>query len=388
MKRISIVRKKNHVKNDKMVSMKLRDRFEEALAKDGSITLLVKVVLILLVILLVLKTGSVWNFIWTKFLAIFSPFIIGFVIAYILRSPIEWGEKHHIKKGIMIAICYVIIFLFVTWLISSIVPLIISRCSDFINSMIAGVNWLIDFYSDFTSSSADHTWLLSIVDQATKSLESLSDIIPEATNSIPQLLSSAMSTTTNGIFAIIISIFMCIEWEKIVGAIVSISKKISDTCYECVLDINLEVSSYIKSLLILMLIKFVEYSIVYLIIGHEDWMILSLMTSLSLLIPYVGPTIVNCIGILTAISIPGGKVIILIILIVVLSQVDEYIIAPLVHSHNTSVTPLWALFSIFTGSALFGVFGLIIAIPAFLAIKVIIHKIQDNQTLDLKKGEE
>lgn len=358
--------------------MRLVEKVEAVLNKDGTIGILVRIVLLLLVILLFLKTGAFWNWIWTKLLAIFSPFLIGFVIAYILRSPINFGVRHHIKKGIMITICYLVIFVFIVWLVSTIVPMILSRTGDFINSMIAGVNWLTSKYAEFTNYSTDHAWLLSIVDEATASLENLSSLIPEATNSIPQLLSNAIGTTTTIIFAVIISIFMCIEWEKITTSILRIARGISKECFSCVLDVDVEVSSYIKSLLVLMIIKFFEYSLVYLIIGHEDWMILALMTSISLLIPYLGPTIVNCIGILTAIAIPGGKVIILIILIVVLSQVDEYVIAPLVHSHNTAVTPLWALFSIFTGSALFGIFGLIIAIPAYLAIKVIydrFHKI-------------
>ena len=59
-----------------------------------------------------------------------------------------------------------------------------------------------------------------------------------------------------------------------------------------------------------------------------------------------------------------------------LYKVDEYVIAPLVHSHNTSVTPLWALFSIFAFSGLFGIVGLVIAIPGYLALRVIYLKIR------------
>ena len=46
------------------------------------------------------------------------------------------------------------------------------------------------------------------------------------------------------------------------------------------------------------------------------------------------------------------------------------------HSHNTSVTPLWALFSIFAFSGLFGIVGLVIAIPGYLALRVIYLKIR------------
>ena len=90
-----------------------------------------------------------------------------------------------------------------------------------------------------------------------------------------------------------------------------------------------------------------------------------------MLIPYLGPTVVNCLGILTALTLEPVRILILVLLIVVLSFVDEYVVAPLVHSHNTGVTPLWSLFSIFVGGTLFGATGIIVAIPAFLSIRSI-----------------
>ncbi len=364
--------------------MKLIDKVEEKLNRDISIHALVKTVLILLVILLFLQTGTFWNWIFHTTWNILCPFVIGFVIAYILRAPISFGEKHHIKRGVMIAVCYIVIALFAVWLVSSIVPMILSKTGDFINSMINGVNWLTQRYQEFSNNSTNDEWLISLVQEATKSLKNISSLIPQVGNTLPQLLTNAIGTTTTGMFAIIISIFMSIEWEKIRFEILRIARRISKMCFECTLEINEEVSSYIRSLLILMIIKFVEYSLVYLLIGHEDWLILALMTSISLLIPYIGPTIVNCIAILTALSLPVGRVVILIILIVVLSQVDEYVIAPLVHSHNTSVTPLCALLSIFTFSTLFGIVGLIAAIPAFLSLRVVYLKFRKLDEVEEK----
>ena len=365
--------------------MKIIERFEEKLNKDIPTIALLKIVLILLIVFLVIKTGTFWSWLVEKAWSILSPFAIGFVIAYILKTPIAFGEKHHIKRGVMVCICYACILLFLTWLIMSIVPMVFNRLGDFINSIIGGVNWLSGRYAEYSSNNPNNTWVLSLVQQATKSLKDLSSLVPEVSNMIPSLLNNAIGSITKGLFALIISIFMCIGWERIRFQILLLSRRISTMCYDCVLSINEEVSSYIRSLMILMVIKFLEYSLVYLLIGHEDWLILALMTSISLLIPYIGPTIVNCIGILTALSISSGRVIVLILLIVILSQVDEYVIAPLVHSHNTAVTPLWALFSIFAGSALLGVPGLIIAIPSFLVIRVILMKYRELDTGEEQK---
>ena len=175
---------------------------------------------------------------------------------------------------------------------------------------------------------------------------------------------------------------MCFEWHSIKYYIKRICGNISCLLSSCLTVIDYEVGSYIHSLLILMIIRFFEYSLVYLIVGHHDWMILALLTSISLLIPYLGPTVVNCLGILTALTLPVSRVLLLITFIMVLSFVDEYVIAPLVHAHNTGVTPLWSLFSIFAGGTLFGAVGIIVAIPVYLSLRavyrVFIHKEEES----------
>jgi predicted PurR-regulated permease PerM len=55
----------------------------------------------------------------------------------------------------------------------------------------------------------------------------------------------------------------------------------------------------------------------------------------------------------------------------VLSQVDAYVIEPLIHSRNVRITPLWALFSIYAGGILGGGIGVMVAIPVYLAIRAV-----------------
>ncbi|MBR4456785.1 MAG: AI-2E family transporter, partial [Solobacterium sp.] len=109
------------------------------------------------------------------------------------------------------------------------------------------------------------------------------------------------------------------------------------------------------------------------LVGHKDWLLVSLLTALGLIVPYIGPMIGNVVGILTALTLPQKNVVILLICIVVLSQVDAYIIEPLIHSHNVKISPLWALFSIYAGGILAGGLGVMIAIPVYLAIRALIR---------------
>ena len=81
----------------------------------------------------------------------------------------------------------------------------------------------------------------------------------------------------------------------------------------------------------------------------------------------------NAVGIITALTLPTKNIVILLICIVLLSQLDAYIIEPLIHSHNVKISPIWALFSIYAGGVLAGAWGVMLAIPVYLAVRVVIR---------------
>ena len=348
------------------------NRFEEYVKDFNtkvSIGLLLRIALLFLIVLLVKQTWPIWSYVLSVLQSILTPFLIGFLIAYILSEPVNYLEGKGISRSITIPIIYLIVILGLIWLLSSLVPMVISRLYNLLTSITNGLSWLahtVEVYSEGVP-----VWFSALIDGFRTSVNDLKDIMPAISKTVPDLVSAAMNLIVQTVFTTVISIFMCFGWHQIKYHIKRGVGKISKLFSSCLTVMDYEVGTYIHSMLILMIIRFVEYSIVYMLIGHPDWMILALLTSISLLVPYLGPTVVNCLGILTALTLDPIRIIILVVLIVVLSFMDEYVIAPLVHSQNTGVTPLWSLFSIFAGGTLFGATGIIAAIPAYLSIRSI-----------------
>lgn len=353
--------------------MKIVDNIEKKISEDISLRNLLKVALIFVIVWLALQTGSFWGSLLGTVWAICRPFALGFVFAYILIEPITWGKQKGIPGKIMTAVVYAAILLLLFWLLSSLIPMMINRASDFISALIDGMNQISTKISSLNKHS-DTQWLNTIVNQAVDGLKNAQGFIPELSKTLPDMLHQMMDSITVFILAVVISIFMCTGWDKIRSFVDETSLKISDTFHAAVFDVNHEIRTYVRSLLILMIIKAIEYSLIYLVCGHPDWLILALLTAISLFIPYVGPTIINLIGILTSLAFPGTHTVLLIIILVVMSNVDAYVIEPMVHSHNTAVTPLWALFSIFAGGVIAGAPGIIISIPVFLSIRILVKK--------------
>lgn len=353
------------------MSMKFVDKIENKIEKDLTLRTLEKAALIFLIVWLFIQTSSFWLGIISTVWKVIQPFIIAFVIAFILCGPVHYGEKHHVNRKVTIAVIYVTVFLLLFWLIYSLVPMFITRSGSLISSLISGLKWVENTIAG-VSSSGTPEWFTELINQATSALSDVRNLLPDLNSSVSDMLSEVTNTAVVIIFSIVISVFMSSGWEKIRDQIIYIAKSISNQTYVDVMSVNHEVKSYLHSLFILMAIHLFEYMLVYFIVGHPNWLILGVATSLSLLIPYLGPTVVNVIGIVTALTLSPIRVIILIALIVVLSFVDEYVIAPLVHSHNTAVTPLWALFSVFAGGELCGTVGIVIAIPVFLSLRIIV----------------
>ena len=342
------------------------------LQEKVSIESLVKVALAILIIWLLKETSSIWKSVFDILISIFKPFIIGFAIAYILHHIIERLEKWHVHHVAAIAIVYLILFAFLIWIISILLPMLITRGSSFINSIIEGLNHVFESYNDLVSNDSNKI-LKEIVDNLVNALTNLRGVLPDLSKSLPSFINNTLSTITTIVISVVISIFMSLSWDRIHNGVKSFCKSISERFFQCVWKIHDEVDEYLHSLLIIMCIRFVEYTLLYLLVGHPDWLILGISTAVSQIIPFIGPISVNIIGIFTALTLSPIRIAILVIAIVVLAQVDEYVIAPLVHAKNTKITPLWSLFSIFTGSALFGVVGVIIAIPAYLALRIILN---------------
>ena len=120
---------------------------------------------------------------------------------------------------------------------------------------------------------------------------------------------------------------------------------------------------YLSGLVIVMIISVFEYSFVYSLIGHPDALLLGLLAGFANLIPYFGGIMNNCVAAVTAFVISPSLFIKTLIVFTVLSMVDSYVINANVYGKTNSIHPLIVIFSVFAGSVIFGIMGIVISFP-------------------------
>lgn len=357
--------------------MKWLGKLRENLQENITLASVLKILGILGIVYLLSLTSHVWLSIIKTVFKILLPFIIGFVIAYIMNPLVNRLDRKGISKKIVIPLLFIVLIVILVLLVFTVGPMVYTRTASFINSLIQAVDKLFEIYKE-NSTSNTNVLIQTVYQQFNVLLNESKNWLPNLSVVIPQIFSGFIGFLTNALFAVIISIYFLLDYEKITKYIDRLSEKINPDLTKIFHLIDQRIGIYLHGLLILMIIKFVEYGILYYLIGHKDWIVLALLSSISLLVPYFGGTVANLIGILTALSLPTPNIICLVIGILLLSNVDAYVIEPIVHMKNSRIRPLWTLFSIFAGGILFGSIGVMISLPVYMILRVIIEFYRDK----------
>ncbi len=142
-------------------------------------------------------------------------------------------------------------------------------------------------------------------------------------------------------------------------------------------------SRYFVGLIFQILILFIIYTIVLLIFGIDNAVVIAFLCALLNLIPYVGPLISAFLMLLLSMSSNLGESFSEVILpkttyvmigFVIAQLVDNFFSQPFIFSKSVKSHPLEIFLVIIIAGILFGIVGMIVAVPAYTAIKVVLKE--------------
>lgn len=142
-------------------------------------------------------------------------------------------------------------------------------------------------------------------------------------------------------------------------------------------------SRYFVGLIFQILILFVIYTIVLLIFGIDNALVIAFLCALLNLVPYVGPLVSGFLMLLLSMSSNLGESFSEVILpkttyvmigFVIAQLVDNFFSQPFIFSKSVKSHPLEIFLVIIIAGILFGIVGMIVAVPAYTAIKVILKE--------------
>ena len=276
------------------------------------------------------------------------------------------------------------LILIIGLLIKSFIPLLVEQARNLslLNSteLQTSVNKIIEKYSDLYFTN-DSNFINSIINSKLFNQLDLSYITELLNNIIAGLGSFSI-----GIFTIIfITFFFLRDSEIIINKIkLLIPKGIKSNVNESISQINALLSRYFLALIIQITILFILYLILLSIVGINNILIIAFLCALLNLIPYLGPLIsgflLTILTLTNYIDIDFGaiilsKVIYVVIGFVIVQAIDNFLIQPILFSKSVKSHPLEIFLVILIFGYIFGITGLILAVPSYTIIKVILRTV-------------
>ncbi|HIT10276.1 MAG TPA: AI-2E family transporter [Candidatus Onthousia faecigallinarum] len=331
--------------------------------------------LILMGLLYIIVTNiGTWFQIFMSVVRVCLPFLIAFAIAYALSPFVRKLEAKGVRKSLAVTTVVLGTLVILVAILSITLPLLYNQLVSFASSI---GTVLEDVGEKFN-------WDLTFVENAVNSflgnaIDGLAQLTREGTF---DFVGKTMSFLGNLVIVFVVTTYFLSYMDKIRAFFKRVLQNYRNKSYQYVKTLDHEFSNYLKGLGLFMVIQFFEYSIVFLIAGHPNWLLFGVLASLTTIIPYFGGLFTNILALLTA-SVVSSKVFIATLIIcLIFPQLDGYIISPRVYGKTNNINPLVTIMVVSIGGTIGGFFGIVIALPVYILISTSYRFFKN----DIKKG--
>lgn len=340
---------------------------------------LINIALIAITIFFVYKTGNLWIGMSEKIINIFLPFLFAFAFAYAMHPFLQKMINKKIPKWLGVLIIVLLILALIAFVIFIVSTVLVGQLTALFDSLINFVKKISEMNFDINVAGLEKD-LSGIFKNI------LSSVGTYVSNGAINIIGTSLNILSKFLIAAAAFVYFLVDMDKIRSGIRNFFAKRSNKTFSYVKELDVQMRKYLSGLLTVMLISIVEYSLAYTVIGHPNALLLGFLAGVANLIPYFGGMANNTLAAITAFVVSPGLFIRTIITFIVLSMVDSYVINANVYGKTNSIHPLIVIISVFAGSSLFGIMGIVISFPlAILIVTTYKHYKDDIITLKNKR---
>lgn len=309
-----------------------------------------------------------------RFCSVFSILILGFIIAYILKPAVNMVEnKTGLKRGKAAALVFIVFIISLSLIIGitaysidySSLSYTIMDYGDNINEIYSGIRGFL--------SSLRLVYVEEALDNITGNS---SEIIRRFCGDLLGISKKIFSRTVTILISTVVAFYMLKDEEKITGALsryayAIISPKWNKRIRLFLGDINKVFSRYLRGQLTDGAIMAGLISLGLALIKVPFSVIIGIMSGFSNIIPYFGSILgfVLSVG-MALISGEPVRAVYAAVIVLVLQQIDTVFIVPKIVGDSVRLNPVMIIISLSVAGKLFGIVGMIFAVPLVAFIKL------------------
>lgn len=317
--------------------------------------------------------------------SLFIPLLTAFIFALILQPLSNRLEKWKFPRGLSAIVSIIAIFVvlfFTSYFISFQVRTIsqdLSEIGEKLQGFVdQGHNWLED---NFGVEESEQTAYMK---------ESINDFVKSSTSILTSTLSATADFFTSFVL-ILISLFFLLYYRSFFVAFLykAISHEHHNKLTDAIYKVSSVVRSYVLGLLTVVLIVAVLNTTGLMLLGIEHAIFFGVLAALLTIIPYIGIFIGSLLPIVFAFLTKDSLWYPLGVLMIFwgVQFLEGNFITPNVVGNKVALNPFAVIIALFVGGMIWGVVGMIMAVPIVAALKVIFDVVDSLQPYGFLLGQ-
>ena len=325
---------------------------------------------------LVLVSVALGFWLLYRFYQVVFILFVAILMGTVIRPAIAWLHRRGLPRIAGVILVYLLLLALLIGFLLLLFPLIVEQGTT-IAAAVPG------YYQSLRE------WMVANPNQL---IVRLSEFLPRALPSLgpvlqtgPEMIASAgqalgyVTLVAKVIFIATVILVLAFHWtldgpQAIRSMLLLIPKGQRATILELVSAMETKVGSYIAGQGVLCLVIGIMALVAYLLIGLPNALVLALVAGVLEAVPMVGPLLGAIPAALVALSIAPAKLVWVIVATVVIQQVENSLLVPRVMRKAVGVNPFVSLLAIFAFGSMFGIAGVLMAIPIAAIIQLLLNR--------------
>lgn len=332
---------------------------------------LVYALLFLSAVYLLVLIRPVLAAVWAVCKAVLAPFFFAVIISYVLHPVVNLLSRRKVPRSAAVLIIYAVFFAAVTVILVNLIPMFAEQLRE-LNERMPGFTMKAQSLMDGVKNNR------FVPDSIREGMNSAIHRLEDGIARLIGNMAGGIGATLDFLFAAFIVPFLVFymlkDYQMIErAALTFVPDRYRRDTVVMLKDIDEALGHYVRGQFTVCLIIGVMAYIGYWLIGMELPLLLAGIVALFNIIPYLGPFIGAAPALLVA-STVSFRMMLMVAGVNVLVQVLEgNVISPQVVGRRLQMHPLMIIFIVLVGGEVAGIIGLILAVPAYVVIKVVVQ---------------
>lgn len=311
-------------------------------------------------------------------LVVLTPFMISLILAYLLSPVIQYMEKRKISRTVAIITVYLIFSIMILVFCVRVMPLFLDDLEELVLQLPQYSSALQEFFHQLEMDYRRFNLPQSLRDIVDSNIENLSEALTAQLARSYDFLLDLFGRILLLLLVPILTFYLIRDARKLRESFFDLFPgRMRNKLDHVAADIDLSLGAFIRGALLVSLAVAALTYIGLLILGVNFSLVLAIIIGITNMIPYIGPIIGALPAVLVAFLDSPFLALKVIVLIVIIQQAESQLIVPVVIGRSTRLHPLAIILVLLLGGKLFGLSGLILAVPAAIIIRVVAGHIFD-----------